>query len=103
MFNFKEGKQIKLLFLYLAKNLCMKTDNLPKVINILKKYTYEKDILDEANLGMRLMGDLKINSARIVDIVLDVEEEFDLEMDDDSLARLITIQDILEVIESKKS
>jgi len=81
----------------------MKTDNLPKVIEILSKYTYDKKAIDNANLKMRLMGDLKINSARIVDIVLDIEEEFDIEMDDDSLARLITIQDILEVIDSEKA
>ena len=45
--------------------------------NIITVYVPEKKILDNLTLEHDLINDLKINSAHIVDIVLDVEEKYD--------------------------
>ncbi|HKK67484.1 MAG TPA: phosphopantetheine-binding protein [Bacteroidales bacterium] len=71
------------------------------IIDILKRYSFEKGVWKQYSPNMSIIGDLKINSARIVDIVLDVEDRFDIEIDDDSLESIVTVQDIVDVIEQK--
>ena len=45
-----------------------------------------------------LLQDLKINSAHLIDIVLDVEEAFDIEIDDESVEKMITVKDSVDTI-----
>ena len=71
------------------------------VIEILKKYNIDKKLWENYTDNFEIIRDLRINSARIVDIVLDIEEEYDIEIDDDSLERIITIKDIKEIIKEK--
>ena len=47
-----------------------------RIIEVLKKYTFDDKVWDNFTPEMNLKDDLKINSARIVDIVLDMEEQF---------------------------
>ena len=75
--------------------------NEANVVDILKRYSFEKGVWKKYSPDMSIIGDLKINSARIVDIVLDVEDRFDIEIDDDSLESIVTVQDIVDVIEQK--
>ncbi len=73
-----------------------------KVIKILDKYIFEKKIWDNIPEDFSLIGDLKINSARIVDIVIDIEETFDIEIDNKTLQNLKTINDIVATITAKQ-
>jgi acyl carrier protein len=73
-----------------------------KVIKILDKYIFDKTIWKTATVNPRIISDLKINSARIVDIIIDIEEEFDIEFDNKSLQKAITLNDILSIIQTKK-
>lgn len=73
-----------------------------KVIKILDKYIFEKKIWDNVPEDFSLIGDLKINSARIVDIVIDIEETFDIEIDNKTLQNLKTINDIVATITAKQ-
>jgi len=70
---------------------------------ILIKYTVEKQLIDLINSRTLILKDLKINSARIIDIILDVEEEFDIEIDDVSMENILTIGDLTAVIQEKIS
>lgn len=74
-----------------------------KIKLILTKYTLEKHLIDSVNEKTIILKDLKINSARIVDIILDVEEEFDIEIDDIPMERICSIGDLISVIEKKIS
>ena len=47
------------------------------------------------------INDLKINSANLVDVVLDVEDEFDIEIDNDSMEKMLSVKAAIEIIESK--
>lgn len=73
-----------------------------KIIEILKKYTFDDKVWDNFTPEMNLKDDLKINSARIVDIVLDMEEQFDIEISDAEIEKMKTVQDIYEILKSKK-
>ncbi|MHA6280456.1 acyl carrier protein [Salinimicrobium sp. CAU 1759] len=46
--------------------------------------------------------DLEINSANLVDIVLDVEDEFNIAIDNDSMDNMLTVNDAVEIIKTKQ-
>jgi len=73
-----------------------------KLIEIIKKYTFDKKVWDNYSIDMRIIKDLKINSARIVDIILDMEDEFKIDIDNDVIEKLITISDAINLIKKKK-
>lgn len=58
----------------------------------------EKDIKPEA----RLSEDLGIDSLDAVELGLELETAFDIRIEDDELAKLETVQDIINTIEAKK-
>lgn len=50
----------------------------------------------------RLLADLKLNSLDLVNLVCEVEDEFDIEIPDKKLKTLITVGDVLDFIKSQK-
>jgi len=72
-----------------------------KVVGILGKYSKNKDALENISMETSIIEDLKINSARLVDIVLDFEDEFDIEVDDDDADRVATVGDGVKLILTK--
>jgi len=44
---------------------------------------------------------LNINSANLVDIILDIEEAFTIDIDNQSMEKMLTIKAALEIIETK--
>ncbi len=71
------------------------------VIDVLKKYTFNKEVWVGFNDNTNIIRDLKINSARLVDIVLDLEELYDIEIPDSDLEKLTCFSDIIKLIEEK--
>jgi len=72
-----------------------------EIKEIIRKYAFDKVLVDNANENSRIIADLRINSARVVDIVLDIEEKYNIEIDDKSLEKIITIKDAIDIISSK--
>ena len=72
-----------------------------KVTTILKKYTFNEDVWVGFNDNSSIIKDLKINSARIVDIILDVEELYNISISDDELDNLNCFIDIVSLISKK--
>jgi len=72
-----------------------------EIKEIIRKYAFDKLLVDNANENSRIIADLRINSARVVDIVLDIEEKYNIEIDDKSLEKIITIKDAIDIITSK--
>lgn len=68
---------------------------------IIAVYVPEKEILDNLTLECDLINDLKINSAHIVDIVLDVEEKYDIMIEDDAIMQMGTIGQAIDIIHGK--
>ncbi len=69
-----------------------------EVKEIIRKYAFDKALVDKAEENSRIISDLRINSARIVDIVLDIEEKYDIEIDDKSLEKIISVKDTMNII-----
>ena len=54
-----------------------------KVMEIIGRYAKNKDALEGASEDTNILEDLKVNSARLVDVILDFEDEFEDELDED--------------------
>lgn len=74
---------------------------LSKLKVIVANYSQNKDALDYLNESTDFIKDLKINSANLVDVVLDVEEEFDIEIDNLSMERMVNVGAAMEIISDK--
>jgi acyl carrier protein len=72
-----------------------------RVINVLQPYTQEKKILELRNSETRILLDLKVNSARFVDLVLDAEDEFEIEISDSEINDIHTIGDLVRLVTEK--
>jgi acyl carrier protein len=76
---------------------------LQEMVNILKPYIKDPALLDNATKETHILDDLKVNSARLVDIIIKCEDVFDIEIDDDDADKIRTIGDAVEIIQNKIS
>lgn len=72
-----------------------------QIYTMLKTYTRKADVWETATDESKILQDLKINSARLVDITLEMEDTFDIEIDNDAMDRIVTINDAIEVVMEK--
>lgn len=57
--------------------------------------------LDEIKMGSNLQDDLGADSLAVVEVVMAFEDEFDIKIPEEDTAKLTTVKDIIEYIESK--
>ena len=69
--------------------------------DIIKVYLPEDVQVEEISKESHLMNELNINSAHLVDIVLDIEDAFNIEISNDDIERMQTVDDALQTIENK--
>jgi len=76
---------------------------LQEMANILKPYVKDPALLDNATKETHILDDLKVNSARLVDVIIKCEDVFDIEIDDDDADKIRTVGDAVEIIKEKLS
>ena len=72
-----------------------------KVVGIIKPFVKNATAFAEASDNTRIIEDLGVNSARLVDIILAFEDEFGIEVDDDSADKVRTLGDAVKMILQK--
>jgi acyl carrier protein len=72
-----------------------------KVVEIVRPFAKDKDALAATKLETNILDDLKVNSARLVDVILEFEDEFDIEVEDEDADSVNTIGDAVDLIASK--
>jgi acyl carrier protein len=72
-----------------------------KVLGIIKPFVKNTAVVSQANDSTRIIEDLGVNSARLVDIILAFEDEFGIEVDDESADRVRTLGDAVRMIVQK--
>ncbi len=72
-----------------------------EMINILKTYTKDAALLEKATLETHILNDLKVNSARLVDVIIKCEDVFGISVDDDEADKIRTIGDAVKIIKQK--
>ncbi|MGK0385826.1 MAG: acyl carrier protein [Patiriisocius sp.] len=76
-------------------------DIFEQLIPIVKTYLPEDIDATQINLDSDLTKELNINSAHLVDVVLDVEDTFDVEFANEDMEQLRTINDTIAIIQKK--
>lgn len=80
----------------------MKEDEvISKIKEIIKPFVRDQKAFSELSTKTHFTQDLKINSARLVDIVLAFEDEFHLTISDKEAESIQTVGDALALIEQK--
>lgn len=69
-----------------------------KVVSILKPFVKAPDALAAASMETSILKDLKVNSARLVDVVLEIEDAFEIEVKDEDADKVKTIGDAVRLI-----
>ncbi len=106
MYNEQEILIIK-LFNLTFKPIEMSSGNIFRRISMLeqiKKVLVDAINVDEALVteNASLKDDLDIDSLSAVELALELETEFDVTIEDEELAKLETVQDIMDLIASKQ-
>ena len=68
---------------------------------IVKPYVQDQEAFKNLSEETDFINDLKINSANLVDMVLDIEDEFDIEIDNDSMEKMLSVKAAIDIIETK--
>jgi len=79
----------------------MNQDIYKKLTEIIKPYLPEDVDPESIAPESHLVNDLNINSTHLVDIVLDVEDAFDIIIEDDELNKMDTVDASIALIEQK--
>jgi acyl carrier protein len=74
---------------------------LDELKKVLAPYTANKAALDSINDQTNLVKDLKINSANLVDIIIDAESKYNIEIDLDSAEKMNIVGSCIDVIMEK--
>ena len=82
----------------------MKKEEIIEILRTLvKPYVQNEEAFINLTEDTDFINDLEINSANLVDIVLDVEDEFSIEIDNDSMEKMLSIKAVVQIIQEKKS
>ena len=68
---------------------------------IVKPYIQNQRAFDSLTESTDFISDLKINSANLVDVILDIEEKYNIVIDNDSMERMVNVKAAIEIIEAK--
>jgi len=72
-----------------------------EMIEILRLYAKDKTHLDQATMATHILDDLKVNSARLVDVIIKCEDVFGITIEDDEADKIRTIGDAVGLIRKK--
>ena len=69
--------------------------------NIIAPFVTDKEALETLTEQTDFIQDLNINSANLVDIVLDVEDFFNIQIDNEAMEKMLNVEATVAVIEEK--
>lgn len=78
-----------------------KDELLTSLKKIVKPYVQNEQAFAHVTENTDFINDLNINSANLVDIALDVEEEFDIVIDNEAMERMLTVGASIDIITQK--
>ena len=78
-----------------------KKDLIISLKKIVEPYVQNQEAFNNLSEETDFINDLKINSANLVDVILDIEDEFDIEIDNKSMEKMLSVKDAINIIETK--
>jgi acyl carrier protein len=73
-----------------------------KIVAILKPFVKNQEALAHLGPETSILKDLKVNSARLVDIILDIEERFGIQVLDSEADKVRTLGDAVNLVLAKQ-
>ena len=80
-----------------------KEEIIKELKEIVKPYIQNQSAFESLTENTDFINDLKINSANLVDVILDIEEKYNIVIDNDSMERMVNVKAAMEIIEAKLS
>ena len=78
-----------------------KNELIAKLKTIVKPYIQDEAAFENLSEDTDFINDLKINSANLVDVVLDVEDEFDIRIENDDMEKMTSVKAAMSIINEK--
>ena len=79
----------------------LNNEDLEKLKEVVKPYVQDQIAFENLSENTDFINDLKVNSANLIDIVLDVEDMFDIEIDNESMEQMLNVKKAIEIIQVK--
>lgn len=76
-------------------------DLIEKLKAIVKPYVKDEEGFKNMTENTGFLNDLKINSANLVDVILDIETEFDIVIDNESMEKMLNVKAAMDIITTK--
>lgn len=73
-----------------------------RVVEILRPYVKDTAALAAVGPGTDILQGLKVNSARLVDVILAIEDTFNVEVSDEEVDDVVTVGDVVKMILGKQ-
>jgi acyl carrier protein len=74
-----------------------------RIREVLQKVIYKTASLENLTPESRLQEDLDMDSVRVVDLVLGLEDEFGIRIEDEAIEKIKTMGDLTDLVRSKTS
>lgn len=68
---------------------------------IVKPYVQNQEAFESMDEDTDFIRDLNINSANLVDVVLDIEDKYEIDIDNESMERMLDVKSSLAIIQEK--
>lgn len=78
-----------------------KDDLISKLKTIISPYVQDEEAFKNLTEDTDFVKDLKINSANLVDIILDIEDEFDIRLENEDMERMLDVKSAMAIVASK--
>lgn len=77
------------------------TDLINDLKTIIQPYVQDEEAFKTLTEKTSFIDDLKINSAHLVDVILDVEDKYDITIEDDEMDQMTNVASAISVIQKK--
>ena len=78
-----------------------KDDLISKLKPIISPYVQDEEAFKDLTEDTDFVKDLKINSANLVDIILDIEDEFDIRLENEDMEKMLDVKSAMAIVASK--
>lgn len=72
-----------------------------KLKTIVAPYIQNEEAFKHLTEDTDFVNDLQINSANLVDIILDVEDEFEIRLENEDMEKMLDVKSTIEIINTK--
>ena len=72
-----------------------------KLKPLIEPYVQDEEAFNNLSEDTDFVKDLKINSANLVDIILDIEDEFDIRLENEDMEQMLDVKSAMKIVSSK--